>query len=53
MLEPFWIIVAVIAIATVLLFPVRLWYLSRYDRDASSGDEPERREPPGEDDEPA
>ncbi|HEX2222557.1 MAG TPA: hypothetical protein VHK06_08550 [Candidatus Limnocylindria bacterium] len=47
MLEPFWIIVALIAIATVLLFPVRLWYLSRYDRDGDR-EEPETPSPPSE-----
>jgi hypothetical protein len=47
MLEPFWIIVAVIAIATVLLFPVRLWYLSRYDRDRPNADDSERPDSPG------
>ncbi|HET7685685.1 MAG TPA: hypothetical protein VFM19_04720 [Candidatus Limnocylindria bacterium] len=33
--DPFWLIVAIIAIATIVLWPVRLWIASRYDRDRS------------------
>ncbi len=32
-LDPFWLIVAVLAIATVLLWPIRAWMASRRNRD--------------------
>ena len=46
--DPFWLIVGIIAIATILLWPIRMWMLSRYDRDTGDEDEtplapPERR----------
>jgi hypothetical protein len=48
--DPFWLIVGFIAIACVLLFPVRLWMLSRHrhETDEPGGDQvplapPERR----------
>ncbi len=50
MLDPFWLIVGFIAIACVLLFPVRLWVRSRHRHaeDEPGGDPvplapPERR----------
>jgi hypothetical protein len=48
--DPFWLIVGFIAIACVLLFPVRLWMRARhrYEEDEPGGDAvplapPERR----------
>lgn len=48
--DPFWLIVGFIAIACVLLFPLRLWMRSRHrrDEDEAGGDPvplapPERR----------
>ena len=40
-LEPFWLILGVIAIACVLLWPLRAWQQSRYGRDEEEpgGDE--------------
>lgn len=50
-LEPFWLILGVIAIACVLLWPIRAWQQSRYGRDEEEpgGDEaplapPKRRD---------
>ena len=48
MSDPFWLIVGIIAIATILLWPIRMWMLSRYDRDTDDEGEtplapPERR----------
>lgn len=47
-MDPFWFIIGLIAIATVLLFPIRMWILSRYDRNDDAEQEtplapPERR----------
>ena len=46
--DPFWLIVGVLAIATVLLWPIRAWMASRRNRDTADEGEtplapPERR----------
>lgn len=33
--DPFWLILAIIAIATIALWPIRQWIASRYDRGAA------------------
>ena len=45
-LEPFWLIVAVIAIATVLLWPIRAWIASRRNRDTDDSGETPLAPPP-------
>ena len=45
--DPFWLIVGFIAIACVLLFPLRLWVLSRRrGRDEEPGGDPVPLAPP-------
>ena len=45
--DPFWLIVGFIAIACVLLFPVRLWMRSRYrQEDEEPGGDPVPLAPP-------
>ncbi len=35
--DPFWLIVGLIAIATIVLWPVRIWIASRYGRREDPG----------------
>ena len=48
MQDPFWLIIGLIAIATIVLWPIRMWIASRYDRGGTDDTEtplapPERR----------
>jgi hypothetical protein len=45
-LEPFWLIVAVLAILTVLLWPIRAWIASRRNRDTDDPGETPLAPPP-------
>jgi hypothetical protein len=38
MADPFWVIMGVIAIACVLLWPIRAWRASRYDPETRDAD---------------